>query len=96
MLTNTRLNSKGYVEQGPNGITLWNTIYPKKIGNEESAIALCNSLVSLKLDSLDDIDHIVARWKYWLIENGNRPDDAVADFELEMQESKELMEMDEN
>lgn len=46
VLTNTRTNAKGYREKGPNGITLWNTIFPKKIANEESAIALCNSLMT--------------------------------------------------
>ena len=89
MLTNTRTNAKGVREEGPNGITLWNTIFPKKIANEESAITLCNSLMAMKLESLDTIDKIIGRWKFWMHENGNNPKEAVLDFEREMEEVKE-------
>ena len=91
VLTNTRTNAKGYREQGPNGITLWNTIFPKKVPIEENAIALCNSLMAMKLESLDEIDHIVTRWKFWLHEYGNDPKEAIADFEREMEESRDLL-----
>ena len=53
VITNTRATLRGEKEEGPDGITLWNKIYPKKISNEESAIALCNSLMAMKLASLD-------------------------------------------
>ena len=91
VLTNTRTNAKGYREQGPNGITLWNTIFPKKVPIEENAIALCNSLMAMKLESLDEIDHIVTRWKFWLHEYGNDPKEAIADFEREMEDSRDLL-----
>ena len=89
VLTNTRTNQKGYREEGPNGITLWNTIFPKKVANEESAITLCNSLMAMKLESLDSIDKIIGRWKFWMHESGNNTKEAVIDFEREMEEVRD-------
>jgi len=88
VLTNTRSNAKGQREEGPNGITLWNTIFPKMITNEESAITLCNSLINLKLETLDEINKIVSRWKFWMHEHANNPKDAIIDFEHEMEQIK--------
>ena len=86
VLTNTRANAKGSIEEGPNGITLWNCIFPKMVAQEESAITLCNSLMAMKLESLDEITKIVGRWKFWMHEHGDDPKDAVVDFEREMEE----------
>ncbi len=54
------------------------------IKNEESAITLCNSLMLLKIDSMDAIDKIVGRWKFWMRENDEKPKQALEDFEREM------------
>ena len=45
--------------------------------------------MAMKLESLDTIDKIIGRWKFWMHENGNNPKEAVLDFEREMEEVKE-------
>lgn len=85
VITNTRSNLRGEAVEGPNGITLWNKIYPKMIANEESAITLCNSLMKMKMDSLDAIDKIVGRWRFWMRENDDQPKEALINFDREME-----------
>jgi len=86
---NVITNTRGEREVGPDGITLWNVIYPKKLDNEESAITLCNSLMAMKLQSLDDIDKIISRWNFWMHETSDEPKVALVGFEREMSEIRE-------
>jgi hypothetical protein len=38
----------------------------------------------LKIDSMDAIEKIVARWKFWMRENDDVPKEALENFEREM------------
>ncbi len=75
-------------KKGPDGITLWNCIF-KKIKDQESAITLCKTLMEMKLESLDAIDEIIERWSLCIKLNNGRLDDALEDFDQQMNALRE-------
>ena len=66
-------------KEGPDGIQLWNRIF-KRVKDQESAIALCKTLIDRKLDSLDAIDDIIEKWQVCYRLNGGIMEDVMQDF----------------
>ena len=75
------------IKSRPNGITLWNAIYPK-LRDQESSIKLCRELISMKLESTARLDQIVEKWQSYLTCYDGNYSQAIETFRLQVARMK--------